>query len=398
MKPRTFLVLMTAVAVVSDSMLHPFYPQYFAQAFGVTDSLHIGLYIATCSLLVLVCFPLWAQLGRRVPVMQLLIWTQIGSGVFSVWAGSVDSLGWFWSLSLAMIVFKASYLLIYPYLMSLETKENHIGTIGLLAFVVYFANILAALLGGTVLEWFAPRRLFQLMALGDVVQVLLCWYWLRVAPAAPAAEATAPNPVPFSFVARLGGVMLVLYFSAYVSEPFFAVYWESLVGSDNKMLSGLVFAIPGIAALAGLYVNQRRGEANLGVYSGIVPAIALGVLGLSMQASGFIWLVLCGRFLYGWSLFQAMVRLDRILFRESTPETYATDFSLVNLFQGLGILLASTSAGSLVGSFGMTVPFWIAVFGFTVSAVLHSLLFREHLGESAGPSEAATHPNQGTLT
>jgi len=397
MKPRTFLMLMTAVAVISDSMLHPFYPQYFAQAFGVTDPVHIGLYIAACSLLVLVSFPLWARLARRVPVMQLLIWTQIGSGVFSVWAGSVASLSWFWSLSLAMILFKASYLLIYPYLMSLEAKENHIGTIGLLAFVVYFANILAALLGGTVLEWLEARRLFQLMAFGDLVQVLLCCYWLKVAPSAPSARAAATNPVPFRFVARLGAVMLVLYFSAYVGEPFFAAYWESLVGTDNKMLSGLVFAIPGIAALWGLCVNEQRGEAGLGVYSGIVPAIALGVIGLLMQATGFIWLVVVGRFVYGWSLFQAMVRLDRILFRESTPETYATDFSLVNLFQGLGIFIASSSAGSLVAAFGMKVPFWIAALGFTVSAVLHSLLFREQLGESAGSRQAAT-PNPGTLT
>ena len=57
MSLKASLVLMTVIAVVSDSMLHPFYPQYFAVVLGVTDPRHVGLYIAACSLTVMLAFP-----------------------------------------------------------------------------------------------------------------------------------------------------------------------------------------------------------------------------------------------------------------------------------------------------------------------------------------------------
>ena len=79
-----------------------------------------------------------------------------------------------------------------------------------------------------------------------------------VVSARPAAAALPPR-----FVWKLGVVMLVLYFSAYLSEPFFAVYWESISGSPNKVLSGLVFAIPGVAALTALFVNSKTGAHNM---------------------------------------------------------------------------------------------------------------------------------------
>ena len=35
---KFLLIAMTAVAVVADSMLLPFYPQYFSERFGVTKA------------------------------------------------------------------------------------------------------------------------------------------------------------------------------------------------------------------------------------------------------------------------------------------------------------------------------------------------------------------------
>jgi len=399
MKLRAFLVLMTGIAVISDSMLHPFYPQYFERVFGVTQPFYVGLYIAACSLTVLASFPAWAWLGRRVSVMKLLVATQLAAGTLSLLSGAASSLLAFWIASLGMMLFKASYLLIYPYVMSLEEKSQHIGTIGLLAFVVYFGNLLAALMSGVVFQLLEPRALFSVMAVGDLAQVLLCLYWLRTRDErAPAVESQSVPALPFGFVARLGCVMGVLYFSAYLSEPFFASYWESLSSSENKVLSGLIFAIPGIAALTALFVNERAPAASTSIFSGIAPAIGFGILGLLLQASGMPWLVLGGRFLYGWALFQAMVRLDRILFRESTPETYATDFSRVNLFQGLGILTASTTAGSLVRAFDTRLPLLLAALGFALSALLYLVLFRAELrGADALASSEANAVNEGNV-
>jgi hypothetical protein len=88
---------------------------------------------------------------------------------------------------------------------------------------------------------------------------------------------------------------------------------------------------------------------------------------------------LIGRFLYGWALFQSMVRLDSLLFRLSTPETYSVDFSKINLFQGLGVLFASSTAGSLVSSFGLKATFMLSAGGFLGGALLYGGLFRAEL-------------------
>jgi hypothetical protein len=106
-----------------------------------------------------------------------------------------------------------------------------------------------------------------------------------------------------------------------------------------------------------------------------MPAIALGVCGLSLQVLGIPAVTLIGRFVYGWALFQSMVRLDLLLFRISTPESYSVDFSKINLFQGLGVLFASFTTGSLVSSSGLRLPFFVAAFGFIAALALYARLF-----------------------
>jgi predicted MFS family arabinose efflux permease len=388
--PKLALVLMTAVAVVSDSLLHPFYPQYFAEVFGVTDPRQVGAYVAACSLTALASFPLWARLAMRVNPLCLLLVTQVCSGLLALACGAIRALAAFWALSLGMMVFKASYLLIYPQLMSRESKQYHLGTISLLAFVVYFGNILSALLSGVVFELLSPRSLFAGMAAGDALQTLLCLWLLALdrtrqnsgtAPVAATAldDQRRPSTVTLRFVSRLGLVMLVMYFSANVSEPFFSVYWEGLSGAHGKMASGLVYALPGVAALVGLLINQRRSARDDAGHVGLLPAVALAVVGLALEASQLPPLVLGGRLISGWALFQAMVGLDSLLFRCSTPESYALDFSKANAFQGLGVLLSSLGAGALVSVCGPRATFLVAAAGFALGLALFCSLFRAEL-------------------
>lgn len=387
MTAKLALISMTAVAVVSDSLLHPFYPQYFAEVLGVTDPRHVGLYVAACSLTVLLSFPLWARLSLRVHPMRLLLATQVCTGLCALACSAAQTLVSFWAVSLGMMVFKASYLLIYPHLMSRESKEQHLGTISLLAFVVYFGNILAALLSGAVFELISPRSLFSGMAIGDALQSLLCVWLLvlerasRPAPGviAGASPAPAPPTATLGFASRLGLVMLVLYFSAYFTEPFFSSYWEGLSGTRSKIATGLVYALPGVAALLGLIINQRRGSGEDTGHSGVLPAVGLAVVGLGLEATALPLLVLGGRFLSGWALFQAMVRLDSLLFRASTPESYSVDFSKANAFQGLGVLLASLGAGSLISVSSLRATFLVAALGFALGLSLYCLFFRHEL-------------------
>lgn len=381
MTMKRVLVLLTLVGVVSDSLLHPFYPQYLARVFGVVDPNQVGVYVAASSLTVLVALPGWALLSRRVPVLSLLIATQVATAALSIAASFAPSLFWFYVLSLAMLAFKASYLLIYPHVLSLERADEHLGTISLLAFVVYFSNIVAALLSGVMLQLLEPRLLFVAMAAGDVIQLAMCVYLQRMqrAPEEPDAAELVDSEQPAGFAYKLGGVMLLMYFSAYLSEPFFSSYWETISASDNAVVTGCVFAIPGLSALLGSYVNARRKADDAPAYKGILAAMSLCVLSSWLQSSTLLWVVIAGRFVYGWALFHTMVRLDSLLFRVSRRDSYATEFSRINLFQGLGVLFASFAAGRLVAACGPRVTFSLAAAGFALGALLFGWLFRQAL-------------------
>ncbi|WP_458526977.1 MFS transporter, partial [Onishia taeanensis] len=174
MTERHWLIGVTAVAVVSDAMLLPFYPRFFAERFGVTSAEPVGLYLAASSLVVMLALPAWARGVNLIGTLRLLIGTQIAAGIACLACAVVTSLPLFWALSMLMLVFKASYLLVYPYLIRRTPAERHAATIGLLSVVVHFGGILGAVIGGLVLEHWPASYIFRVMAISDLLQVLVC--------------------------------------------------------------------------------------------------------------------------------------------------------------------------------------------------------------------------------
>jgi hypothetical protein len=164
-----------------------------------------------------------------------------------------------------------------------------------------------------------------------------------------------------------------------LSEPFFSSYWELISPHENAIVTGSVFAIPGLSALLGLYVNARRGSDETSAHKRILAAVVLCLGSLWLQSSAAPLLVVIGRFAYGWALFQMMVRLDSLVFQVSQKDSYATEFSRMNLFQGLGVLFASFTAGKLVSAFGPQVTFQISAGGFAFGALLFVCFFRHVL-------------------
>ena len=396
MSPTPWLVAVTAVAVVSDAMLLPFYPQFFAARFGVEDPSHVGAYLAMSCLVVMLALPAWARLARSVGTLRLLIGTQVVAGGLSLACAVVTSLPGFWGLSLAMLVAKASYLLVYPYLMHFAPRDRHATLIGTLSVVVHAGGILGAVIGGLVLEHWQAAQVFRVMAVSDALQVAVCLLLLRRGRAPHslphAAPATPPAPGTSGAILRLGLVMLLFYLSATLARPFFAQYWALASGLSGELLAGAVFAIPGGVAVALLALDLlgRRpgGEA-------IAAPLAIGLTGLLLQASGEIAALLAGRLLFGWALFRVTVRLEVRLFRLSAPDRYASDFSKIHLFQGLGVLIASWGAGRLVDAQGPTSPFLVAALGFALCALAHRLLLTSAEATPARPIDpvsARTRP------
>ena len=189
-----------------------------------------------------------------------------------------------------------------------------------------------------------------------------------VASGTEASSLTTKN-----YIIKIGLITLVLFFSDFLIRPFFSRYWESISIYNSKFISGAIYAIPGFVALLALWANKRWGvsiKANA-----IILALLLGIAGLLLQGSSVPVLVIIGRIIYGWAIFQADVRFDMLLFQHSTPETYSTDYSKIHFFQNLGVLIASFSVGHVVDNHGLQIPFYVALSGVIVSLGTYCIFF-----------------------
>ncbi|HEY1395665.1 MFS transporter [Roseateles sp.] len=382
MRLKHGLILMTLFAVISDALLIPFYPQFFAERYGEGSPWHVGAYVAFISITVMCVFPLWVRLARRVETLHILQYTQgIAAALClaSYWAPDLAS---YWVLSMAMFAFKSSYLLNFPYLMRTESDETRGGTIGLLSVTAHLGVVLGAVAGGAVIEHWGVRACVLLMALADVVQMGLCTWLIRSRRMVPVlAEDAEERAAPRRFsltghtaILKLAVVMLLFDFGAALVRPFFSLYWSSLsaTGSEagGELAAGAAFAVPKIVAVCALLIHRwltlpeqhptRRTLANL----------MLGAVGLLLQAAPDIATLLIGRVLLGWALYQLVINFDVQLYQLSTPDDFGRDYGVINIFQNCGVLLASFTAGSLVATLGLRAPFIVAGTAFLLAAAL----------------------------
>lgn len=380
---RAFLIGMTMVAVVSDYLLHPFYPQFFETRFGITNPKIVGYYFAAICFMVMLAFPFWAYVSKRVAELRILVYTQLVAGLLALYCFGTTSHQAFWIASLTMVCFKGSYLLVYPYILKIVRPEAHTRTIGILSVVVHLGGILGAVIGGLVVDLIDPAYIFLIMAAGDFIQMGMSIYLLKSSkfnletPKEPAEKTSKKTSfIPKGFVLKIGLITLVLYFSDFIIRPFFALYWESVSGYSSQLLSGFMYAIPGFVAVFALWLSRKHGEKEGDDFQRLAGALLLGMLGLGLQAAPWVYGLVIGRLVYGWAIFQGMVRFDALLFKMSTPESYAVDYSKIHFFQNLGVLLASFTAGIVVDAQGLHIPFVVALGGFVLSFGVFYFVFR----------------------
>lgn len=402
MKLRNMIILMTTFAVVSDAILIPFYPQFFAARYGVTSPVHAGAYVAFISIVVMLTLPVWARIARRLDAMHLLVYTQCAAGALSMASYWATTLPLFWVLSLAMFMCKSSYLLMYPYMMRLEPKESHAHTIGLLSVVVHFGAIAGAVAGGFVMQVWSAHTCIFAMAAGDFAQMAICMWLIRSHAIsrrcrfADEANAEAPAMRPKLRarlpILRLALLMLAFDFCVYLIRPFMSSYWQNASGSPSELLSGLVFAIPGMVALAALYINKHTAGQGRRLPDQMIPNLLLCTVGMLLQGVDVPLWIIVGRVLFGWAFFQIVVKLDVTMFALSTPSSYATDFSVINFFQNLGVLLASFAAGAIVDEISLRAPFFIASAGLLLCALLSIWLLERQPANATGHNTPAKNP------
>ncbi len=380
---KNFLILITLVAVVSDYLLHPFYPQFFEARFGITNPEYVGYYFAAICCMVMIAFPFWAYISRKVAELNILVYTQCIAGILALCCYWTTSYINFWIVSLVMILFKGSYLLVYPYILKIINKEEHPDTIGVLSVVVHLGGVLGAIVGGLTVDLIDASYVFLIMAIGDFIQMAMSGYLLRSKKYATIkiVEVTQDNSehekgvLKKGFILKIGLITMILYFSDFLIRPFFATYWEHISGDNSKLISGAIYAIPGFVALIALWINTKRKTTN-DSFQGIISALLLGSVGLLLQGIPNEVVIITGRIIYGWAIFQGVVRFDVLLFKLSTPASYALDYSKVHFFQNLGVLLSSFSVGLMVEKQGLQIPFIIALSGFIITLLLYHFVFK----------------------
>jgi DHA1 family multidrug resistance protein-like MFS transporter len=371
MKLRSFLILMTMVAVVSDYLLMPFYPHFFESRFGVTDPRIVGFYFSAVCGTVMVAFPLWALVSRRISELRILVYTQVIAGALAVSCFFITSYVQFWIVSLSIIVFKGSYLLVYPYLLRITKREEHTNTIGLLSVIIHFGSVLGAILGGIVIDFTQAAYIFLFMAIGDFIQAGMTLYLLKNHDYKPEKVQKGPvSLIPGGNILKLGIITGVMYFSDFIMRPFFVRYWESLSIFDSKIISGCIYAIPALVAMVALWVNKRYKHGS------ILSSLLLALIGLTLEGYPLPGVVILGRVLYGWAFFQAAVRFDVLVFEVSVPESYAIEYSKIHFFQNMGVLLSSLTAGILVEKYGLRMPFMIAFAGYFLVVSMYYYAFK----------------------
>lgn len=387
MNLRLCLISLTLISVVADTMLLPFYPHFFESAFGIQSPEHVGLYIAACCVTVMTAFPFWAKVANYIAEPKLWIATQIVAAILALYCWQTTSLVNFWIASQLMLVFKASYLLIYPWVMRLEEKSNHLKVAGLFSVLIHFGGIGGALLGGASLQFLEPRTIYLIMAGADMVQVLICIFLVTCIPVANSVIKQEEKIEP-SFkaafnrnVLHIGLISLLFYFSVFLVRPFFTRYWESVSGIANESLSAVVYAIPAwvaLLALAWQRYKQPRKDNNTAITAGLLCCL----LGVFIQSAPETVLIILGRIVFGYGLFQVTVRLEVLLFERSTPDRYSADFSKIHFCQNLGVIAASLMVGGVIDQYGLQMPFWLALPSLLITLISFHLLARWPLQES----------------
>ncbi len=385
---RQSLIAMTTLAVIGDSILIPFYPQFFASRFGMTDPFHAGAFVAAISLVVMLSLPGWARVSRSIDTTHLLIWTQFAAGMFAVLSSVAASMTAFWVASLSMFACKSSYLLIYPYLMRREPTAAHARIIAVLCVVVQVGAIFGATIGGAGMQWLGPRSTLLMIAVSDFSQMIVCVALVRryaiarrlLHDMAPARTTSSRREqlAALEPVLCIAALMFMFELSADLTRPFFSSYWESIVPASGEALAGTVFAIPAGVTLLAQQFNARTRDRSGRAW--IVANLLIGACGFALQGQQTIAWILIGRCLYGWAFLQVIVELDAALFRISPREQYATNYGIASAFQNLGVLIASLASGALAGTYGYASAFYIAAGGWIVTAWLvwstHSKRFR----------------------
>jgi DHA1 family multidrug resistance protein-like MFS transporter len=351
--------------VFTETILSPFYPQFFKQVFGVNDLELTGHYVAMCRLTVLVSAPFWGFIARYIDPIKLLVGGQSIAAVITLCLSFSSSLPVFMLLTVLLLLFKSSYFLFYSLLIEMQGKDKQSSTVGQVQLVVHAALIASTLASAWVLSFDHPLQLFVVVAVLDTLLVLLCVVVLfrrRGISIPQKVTAMAQDSIQaWRLQTILGYGLLVLAFSVAINSirPYLTVYSMQTL-HVSRVEAAFLYLMPSLMAILAFPLIRSAWMQRLNISHGYAALLGLLVSSLVWQAMATdIYALFAARMLFGLSMLLGQALLELYLFSNAahSPHWY---FGLASSVQHAGQLLAPLCAAVLVGLYGLTAPFWLA--------------------------------------
>ncbi|GKU76657.1 MFS transporter [Paenibacillus sp. L3-i20] len=369
---RPVLLGCVFLSIFGEVLLSPFYPQFFAKVFGVEDLTYTGFYILVCRLTVVLISPLWGLLSRKFAVQHLLLVGQAGTAICTAMMALAGSVEQFLVITIALLVFKSSYMFVYPLLveaagvgkMALSTGSYHVA--------YHMAIILSSLAGAAMFSMEKPLLLFFWIAATDVLQFLFCWFiWrgirrkrtgrdlLSTAEVAATSESNSGSGKLRRMILILASTLLAFHLAIHMIRPYFTVYVEQHLQLTLVAGTALYLIPNGMAVLCFFAVQRLTTERRLSM----VLTCALPLLAVSLVLQGIdggLTLMIVSRCLFGIGLAIAQASMELLLFKSSETGRMHVNYSMAMVFQNGGQLLAPLTASLLLVPFGGETLFFVS--------------------------------------
>ncbi len=356
---RQLLYTTALLAVLADSMLIPFYPQFFEQVYQEHSLLITGVFIAICRMAMLVSFPFWSWLTKRMDPLKILSYTQGAAGLICIVCSFASTLTYFFSCTIFIELLKSSYLLIHPYLVKTSGKEKRAAAISGISIILNMGVVISTLLGGYFIEYLQPRHILIVVGCMDILQMLISRYIIRKEMTYAGETSPVNNGDPqiqFSGLRDLVilcFITLLFYFSMVIIRPYYTLFLVDSYGSSVSITAAaFIFIVPNIMALL-IAPFMVRLTSVYPLNKLLFTSCCLMVVGISMQIfPGSKPALISGRVIYGIGMFICEVIVDMLIFNLSSNANIYKYYSYVNVVQSISVLIAPLAAASLITRYG----------------------------------------------